>query len=84
MVSYFSNPGFPPMDAQLTRLLAIDARLSAAINSFEASIRAAIRDAIREAMDSALTAIHKAVNHVLAEIRTNLAQLHHNLALGVK
>ncbi|KAM1198459.1 hypothetical protein ACFX2G_010010 [Malus domestica] len=61
----------------------MDARISAAIDSFEASLRAAIRDAVHEAMDSALTAIHKAVNPVLAEIRSDLAQLRRDLALGV-
>ncbi|XP_050107337.1 uncharacterized protein LOC126586526 [Malus sylvestris] len=35
-------------------------------------------------MDFALTAIHKAVNPILAEIRSELAQLHHDLALGVE
>ncbi|KAM1453841.1 hypothetical protein FF1_003446 [Malus domestica] len=53
MVSSFSNPGFPPVDVHPTRLPAMDARLSAAIDSFEASLRAALRDAIREALDSA-------------------------------
>ncbi|KAM1158783.1 hypothetical protein ACFX15_031417 [Malus domestica] len=53
MVSSFSNPGFPPVDAHPTRLTAMDGRLSAAIDSFEASMRAALRDAIREALDSA-------------------------------
>ncbi|KAB2614525.1 coatomer subunit beta-1-like [Pyrus ussuriensis x Pyrus communis] len=55
MVSSFSNPGFPHVHAHPTRLLAMDARLFAAIDSFEASMSAAIR----EAMDSALIAIHK-------------------------
>ncbi|KAM1368439.1 hypothetical protein PS1_001767 [Malus domestica] len=53
MVSSFSNPGFPHVDVHPTRLPAMDARLSAAIDSFEASMRAALRDAIREALDSA-------------------------------
>ncbi|KAM1365983.1 hypothetical protein ACFX2I_044152 [Malus domestica] len=83
MVSSFSNPGFPPVHTHPTRLPTMDAHLSAAIDSFEASMRAAIRDAIREAMDSALTAIHKAVNLVLVEIRNDLAQLHRDLALDV-
>ncbi|KAM2276644.1 hypothetical protein ACFXTI_035048 [Malus domestica] len=73
MVSSFSNPGFPHVHAHPTHLPAMDAHLSAAIDSFEASICAAIRDKIREAMDSALIAIHKAVNPVLVEIRSNLA-----------
>ncbi|KAM1233085.1 hypothetical protein FF1_002835 [Malus domestica] len=84
MVSSFSNPGFPLVHAHPTRLPAMDARLSATIDSFEASLRAAISDAIREAMDFALIAIHKAVNPVLAEIHSELAQLHRNLALGVE
>ncbi|KAM0968616.1 hypothetical protein ACFX13_017244 [Malus domestica] len=53
MVSSFSNLGFPPVDAHPTRLPAMDAHLSAAIDSFEASMRAALHDAIREALDSA-------------------------------
>ncbi|KAM1443374.1 hypothetical protein ACFX2I_039660 [Malus domestica] len=53
MVSSFSNPGFPHVHAHPTRLPAMDASLSAAIDSFEASMRAALRDAIREALDSA-------------------------------
>ncbi|KAM1059572.1 hypothetical protein TB1_023618 [Malus domestica] len=71
------------MHAHPTRLPAMDARFSAAIDSFDASLRVALRDAIREAMDSALTAIHKDVNPVLAEIHSELAPLHHDLALGV-
>ncbi|KAM1315291.1 hypothetical protein ACFX13_019205 [Malus domestica] len=35
-------------------------------------------------MDSAFIAIHKAVNPVLAEIRSDLTQLHRDLALDVK
>ncbi|KAM1075026.1 hypothetical protein TB2_019514 [Malus domestica] len=73
MVSSFSNHGFPHVHAYPICLPAMDARLSPAIDSFEASMRAAIRDAIREAMDSALTAIHKVVNPVLAEIHDDLA-----------
>ncbi|KAB2631042.1 hypothetical protein D8674_008561 [Pyrus ussuriensis x Pyrus communis] len=84
MVSSFSNPGFPPVHAHPTCLPAMDARLSATLDSFEASMRAALRDTICKAMDSALTAIHKAVNPVLAEIRIDLAQLCRDLALGVK
>ena len=78
MVSSFSNRGFLPVHAHPTRLPSMDARLSTAIDSFEASMRAAIR----EAMDSALISIYKAVNPVLAEI-CYLAQLHCDLALDV-
>ncbi|KAM1618082.1 hypothetical protein ACFX1R_018283 [Malus domestica] len=53
MVSSFSNPGFPPVDAHPTRLPAMDAHLPTAIDSFEASMRAALHDAIREALDYA-------------------------------
>ncbi|KAM2701059.1 hypothetical protein EV2_002929 [Malus domestica] len=73
MVSSFSNPGFPLVHAHPTRLPAMDARFSATIDSFEASLRAAINDAIHEATDFALIAIHKVVNPVLVEIRSELA-----------
>ncbi|KAM0971069.1 hypothetical protein ACFX15_018457 [Malus domestica] len=84
MVPSFSNPGFPHVHTHPTRLPAMDARLSVAIDSFEASMRAAIRDAIHAALDSTLTAIHKVVTPVLADIRSDLAQLHRDLALGVE
>ncbi|KAM1091540.1 hypothetical protein ACFX13_019305 [Malus domestica] len=84
MVPSFSNPGFPLVHTHLTRLPAMDARLSAAIDSFEASMRAAIRDAIHAALDSTLIAIHKVMTPVLADIRSDLAQLHCDLALSVE
>lgn len=59
------------MHAHLTRLPAMNARLSAAIDSSEASMRTPVR----EATDSALAAIHKAMNHALAKIRCELAWL---------
>ncbi|KAB2597300.1 hypothetical protein D8674_000220 [Pyrus ussuriensis x Pyrus communis] len=69
MVSSFSNPGFPPMHGHPTHLPAMDARLSAAIDSFEALVRAAVCKAVA----STLAAIHKAGNPVLKEIRSDLA-----------
>ncbi|KAM1161202.1 hypothetical protein ACFX2B_000326 [Malus domestica] len=73
MVSSFSNPGFPPVDAHPTRLPAMDGRLSAAINSFEASMRATLRDAIREALDSAFANLTTNFNRDWALLRRDSA-----------
>ncbi|KAB2600231.1 hypothetical protein D8674_010502 [Pyrus ussuriensis x Pyrus communis] len=73
MVSSFSNPGFPLVHTHPTRLLAMDERLSAAIDSFEVSMRVAAC----EAMDSVRDAIHKAMNPVLAEIHSESIEVGH-------
>ncbi|KAM1175500.1 hypothetical protein ACFX15_027403 [Malus domestica] len=72
MVSSFSNPGFPHMHAHSTRLPAMDASLSAAIDSFEALMRSMCA-AFREAIDSAL-----------APIRREIALLRRDLVLDVE
>ncbi|KAM1794065.1 hypothetical protein ACFX11_034584 [Malus domestica] len=73
MVSSFSNPNFPLVDAHPTRLPAMDTRFSAAIDSFEASMRAALRDAIREALDFAFANLTTNFSRDWALLRRNSA-----------
>ena len=63
MVSSFSNHGFPSVHAHPTHLPAMDARISAAIDSFEASMRATFREVLAH------------VCHQLSLLRRDLALL---------